>query len=200
MSSELVESIYIKTIPNMPNHPSNYPHSVGETIFRKPIHMLNNQTLYFSLQWLIDDTHTFGVPQPEVVHLMIAHGLVKFVHLHICHTFTLPTRLHVLTLSQTEKVRQVQAICDARGVEFTIENCCPQVEGFNERWIDTGLSFCDGTFLRDGTFCPCCSNDHVSYPGDRCICGSPMDSPRYRFREDDERFVSENEVVPLGLQ
>ncbi len=149
------------------------------------------RTCYFSLRWLMWGEYDQRI---DSVRAYLEGGIAVNATLHLCHTSRLtrdadgiPRMLaepHASSIREMHMIGSVRAVCRELDVKFSIENCCPQLMDIQPSislWgssipVLPGPSICDGSILRDCTWCPCCSGDCVWPPQDRTLAQPDEDS------------------------
>lgn len=151
------------------------------------------QSVYFDLKWLMwgryDDRLVQGVRR------YIVDGIAKAVILHLCHTVgervdgagnrRRHVTPHVCTDEELAMVQRVRSLCRELRVQFSIENCCPQIRTLcpTPRPGDAP-NFCDMPILRDCSWCPCCTGDCMWAPDEQSLSSLAGEDSGHRFRED----------------
>ncbi|CAM6128100.1 unnamed protein product [Calypogeia fissa] len=183
---ELLAEVYRQGATDCPINSPEARYHIDASVFVVPC--LEERVLYFSLPWVMDEHPTFCIPPVEVVCSFLQARLVDTCILHVCHHNGLPSVLHELTPAEIVRVAEIQSLVAFGGAEWIVEHCCPQVEDFRAEFLDSGLSICDGAYLRDGTLCPCCTPDHLFSRDGRCVSGPPMHDIHFTFHEDERRM------------
>ncbi|CAM6086822.1 unnamed protein product [Calypogeia fissa] len=195
---ELLAEVYRRGATDCPINGPEAKYGMDASVLVVP--RLEDRVLYFSLPWVMDEFLAFGISPVEIVHSFSQARLIDTCKMHVCHHNGLPRVLHQFTPAEMDRVLEVHSLATTAGVEWIVEQCCPQVEDFRSDFLDSGFSICDGAYLRDGTICPCCSGDHLFSIDGRPFSGPPLYDIHFTFHEDESRMFHMTDEMRAALR